>query len=103
MATSSPDLLVSTFVLRFWREWSATGPRWRGQIDHVQSGASVRFLALEEMSDVIQSFGVMTGKARQPDDVICIETLPRAERFTGLQTEALADKDRIQHDEDAAE
>jgi hypothetical protein len=53
------DPPTSTFVLRFWREWSAAEPRWRGQIDHVQSGESARFLDLEEMLAVLERYGVI--------------------------------------------
>jgi hypothetical protein len=69
MGASSPDSPASTFVVRFWREWSVAGPRWRGQIDHVQSGESARFLDLEEMLDIIQGFGVMARKGQQPDRI----------------------------------
>ena len=69
MDVSSLYLPVSTFVVRFWREWSAAGPRWRGQIDHVQSGECAGFLDLEAMLAFIQRFGVMAGKAGQPDDI----------------------------------
>jgi hypothetical protein len=46
-------------------KWSVAGPRWRGQIDHVQSGESARFLEIEEMLDMIRSYGVMARKAKQ--------------------------------------
>ena len=38
MAESPPVPPVSTFVVRFWQEWSAAGARWRGRVEHVQSG-----------------------------------------------------------------
>jgi len=38
MAESSSSSPVSTFVIRFWCEWSVSGSRWRERIDHVQSG-----------------------------------------------------------------
>lgn len=50
---------LSTFVLRFWREWSAAGTQWRGRIEHVQSGASATFLNLEGMVDFILGMGIM--------------------------------------------
>lgn len=50
---------VSTFVIRFWREWSAAGSRWRGRIEHVQSGESVTFLGLGAVLAFIRRFGVM--------------------------------------------
>jgi hypothetical protein len=59
MAEPSSVSPVSTFVVRFWREWSAAGPRWRGQIDHVQSGESATFLDLDGMLDFVRRSGVM--------------------------------------------
>jgi hypothetical protein len=50
---------LSTFVLRFWREWSAAETQWRGRIEHVQSGASATFLNLEGMVDFILGMGIM--------------------------------------------
>jgi hypothetical protein len=58
---------VSTFVVRFWREWSVAGPRWRGQVDHVQSGQTNRFVALDELLAIIRSYGVMASEAEQAD------------------------------------
>jgi hypothetical protein len=46
MIETSAVLPVSTFVVRFCREWSTAGLRWRGQVDHVQSGETARFLKL---------------------------------------------------------
>jgi hypothetical protein len=60
MDASSPDPPTSTFVVRFWREWSIAGPRWRGQIDHVQSGKSATFVDLQGVSDFVMGFGIMT-------------------------------------------
>ena len=51
---------ISTFVVRFWQEWSAAGPRWRGRSEHVQSGQSVAFLNLDGMLDFIRRFGAMS-------------------------------------------
>lgn len=62
MAESSPVPPVSTFVVRFWQEWSVAGPRWRGRIEHVQSGKNVAFLDLAGMLDFIRRFSAM------PDD-----------------------------------
>ena len=44
MAESSSVPPVSTFVVRFWQKWSAAAPRWRGGIEHVQSGECATFL-----------------------------------------------------------
>lgn len=46
-----------TFIVRFWRETSAVGGRWRGRIEHVQSGQSAAFLDLETMLDFLRRFG----------------------------------------------
>ena len=39
---SSPP--ISTFIVRFWRELGATRVRWRGQVQHVQSGERTAFV-----------------------------------------------------------
>ncbi len=62
VAEPAPVSPVSTFVVRFWREWSAAGSRWRGRIEHVQSGESATFLGLDGMLEFIQCFGVMVDK-----------------------------------------
>ncbi|NOZ72046.1 MAG: hypothetical protein GXP38_09050 [Chloroflexi bacterium] len=59
MAEPSSTPSASTFVIRFWQEWSAAGPRWRGQIRHVQSDKSAAFLDLDDMLDFIHSFRIM--------------------------------------------
>jgi len=61
MTESPPISPVSTFVARFWREWSAAGSRWRGRIEHVQSRESATFLDLNEMLRFVRSVGVMRG------------------------------------------
>jgi hypothetical protein len=66
MAESSPVSPVSTFVVRFWQDWSVAGPRWRGRIEHVQSGESVAFLELDEMLDFFRRFGAMPDDESQP-------------------------------------
>jgi len=59
MAEPSPSPPLNTFVVRFWREWTAARPRWRGRIEHVQSGEVATFLGLDAMLDFIQRFGIM--------------------------------------------
>jgi len=39
--------------------WSATGSRWRGRIEHVQSGQGAAFLGLDGMLDFVRRVGVM--------------------------------------------
>jgi hypothetical protein len=65
MAESPPVPPVSTFVVRFWREWTTTRPRWHGHIEHVQSGESTAFLDLDGMLDLIRHFGIMTDDETQ--------------------------------------
>jgi len=64
--TESPSVPpASTFVVRLWREWSAAGPRWRGRIEHVQSGESAAFLGLDRMLDFVRRFGAMVDEEGQ--------------------------------------
>ncbi|MFN2290173.1 MAG: hypothetical protein ACK2UC_03170 [Anaerolineae bacterium] len=62
--SSNPS--TSTFVVRFWREWSANADRWRGQIEHLQSGQRTDFLDLLDASAFIQSLGVMADRPASP-------------------------------------
>ena len=66
MAEQSSVPPISTFVVRFWQEWSAGGSRWRGRIEHVQSGESATFLDLDGMLDFVRRVGVMGGDESQP-------------------------------------
>jgi len=50
---------VMTFVVRFWREWSAAGVRWRGRIQHVESGDAASFIDLNKMLRFLRCSGVM--------------------------------------------
>lgn len=62
---------ASTFVIRFWREWSATGSRWRGRIEHVQSGQRADFVKVESILEFVRGLGVMAQDRippRQPDE-----------------------------------
>jgi len=68
MAETSSVAPLNTFVVRFWREWSVAGPRWRGQIDHVQSGHRAGFRDLDEMVKVVRSFGVMDSGESSPEE-----------------------------------
>jgi hypothetical protein len=76
MAESYPVPPFSTFVVRFWKEWSAAGPRWRGRVEHVQSGECAAFLGLDGMLDFVRSCGAM------PDD----ESWPAKEDGAGSGT-----------------
>ena len=58
MTERSSNPPVSTFVLRFWREWSTGQVRWRGRIEHVPSGESTAFLEVKELLAFLQRFGM---------------------------------------------
>jgi hypothetical protein len=55
-----------TFVIRFWRETSTGRQRWRGQIEHAQSGERVAFLELEELLGFLHRFGIESGAPPSP-------------------------------------
>jgi hypothetical protein len=69
MTESFPAPDIRTFVVRFWHEWSAGGPRWRGRIEHIPSGRSAAFLDEEGMWQFVQSFGVALDNANQAGTV----------------------------------
>ncbi len=56
MAESPQQTLFGTFVLRFWREQSAVSPRWRGRIEHVQTGEGTAFDDVRQMFAFIGRF-----------------------------------------------
>ena len=57
MAEPPPIPPASTFVVRLWHEWTAGGPRWRGRIEHLQSGESQAFLDVEGLVAFLRLFG----------------------------------------------
>lgn len=63
-ASSIPP--ASTFVLCFWREWSGAAGRWRGRIEHVQSGHRADFVKLADVLDFVQGLGVMAEDEMTP-------------------------------------
>jgi hypothetical protein len=65
MTEPSPVPPISTFVVHFWHEWSAAGSRWRGRIEHVQSGESTAFVGLGGMLDFIRRFTALPTEAEQ--------------------------------------
>lgn len=69
MAESSSVSPTSTFVLRFWREWSAAGSRWRGRIEHVQSGQCADFVEMTGITEFVQAFGVTAHDRISPGPV----------------------------------
>ncbi len=49
---------TTTFVVRFWREWTGGEARWRGRIEHVQSGRRMDFLGVGELLRFLERFGI---------------------------------------------
>ena len=62
MQPSAPATLMLTFVLRFQREATTGGTRWRGSIEYVQSGEKAVFLDLEAMLAFLRRFGIKMGE-----------------------------------------
>jgi hypothetical protein len=56
---------ASTFVIRLWHEWTAEGPRWRGRIEHLQSGESRAFLDWDGLLSFVHRFAALHGGASQ--------------------------------------
>ena len=56
--SSSGTTATTTFVVRFWREWTGAEARWRGRIEHVPSGRRADFLAIDEMLDFLRQMGI---------------------------------------------
>ncbi len=61
MSEQSSFPQASIFVVRFWREGSSSGARWRGRIEHVQSGESLAFLDLDAILPFLGRFGIVAG------------------------------------------
>ena len=60
---------LSTFVIRVWQNWSLSGPRWYGRIEHLQSGRVVAFHELEQALAFMLASGVFTGAPPgEPDE-----------------------------------
>jgi hypothetical protein len=55
---SAETTATTTFIVRFWREWTGAEARWRGRIEHVQSGQRQDFLCLDDMLRFLQRMGV---------------------------------------------
>ena len=58
---SAPAAPILTFVLRFQRETTTSEERWRGSIEHVQSGEATAFMDFETMLRFLQRFGIQAG------------------------------------------
>ena len=49
---------TTTFIVRFWREWTGSNSRWRGRVEHVQSGQQVSFLKIDDLLGFFERFGI---------------------------------------------
>jgi hypothetical protein len=56
--STTPNTTTSTFIVRFWREQAGAESRWRGRIEHVQSGQRADFLAIEDLLRFFRRFGI---------------------------------------------
>jgi hypothetical protein len=69
---SAETTTTTTFVVRFWREWTGAEGRWRGRIEHVQSGRRSDFLGVGELLGFLEGFGIRgeaeTGEQRKSSD-----------------------------------
>jgi hypothetical protein len=73
MDSFPPQPAALTFVIRIWPEYSLSGSRWRGRIEHLQSGRHLAFEDLDRMLAFIRATGVFTdeppgGLDRQSSD-----------------------------------
>jgi hypothetical protein len=50
---------VSTFLIRFWPEWSIAKPCWRDRIEHLQSGQHSDFVELEGIMQSVRALEAM--------------------------------------------
>lgn len=53
--------VASTFVIRIWQDWSLSGLRWYGRIEHLQSGRAVAFQELDQVMAFMLASGVFSG------------------------------------------
>ena len=65
---SAETTATTTFVVRFWREWTGVEARWRGRIEHVQSGQRQDFLCLDGMLRFLRQMGVTLAQLTDDDE-----------------------------------
>ena len=61
MDDTSSSQSVNTFVIRVWCEPSLGAPRWRGRIQHLQSGQHAAFQDPERILTFIRASGAFAG------------------------------------------
>lgn len=47
-----------TFVVRLWSEWTGEESRWRGRVEHVESGRQASFLEIADPLGFFGHFGI---------------------------------------------
>lgn len=65
---SAETTATTTFIVRFWREWTGAEARWRGRIEHVQSGQRQDFLCLDDMLRFLRQMGVTLAQRTGDDE-----------------------------------
>ena len=64
-------MTTATFIVRFWRETTESEERWRGRIEHVQSGESIAFLDFDAMLNFMWRFGIIVeGQHQLPQEEV---------------------------------
>lgn len=58
MASPTETTATIVFIVRFWREQAGVESRWRGRIEHVESGQRADFLTIDQMLAFLQRMGV---------------------------------------------
>jgi hypothetical protein len=68
MSESTGVTRLFTFVVRVWREWSGARLRWRGRIQHVESGDATSFVELGSMVRFLRSSGALAEDESLPGE-----------------------------------
>ena len=59
MSQTRPPPGSNIIIIKIWRDYFPNKTRWRGKIEHHQSGKSTSFLRLDEIPGFIRSLGLM--------------------------------------------
>ena len=65
---SAETTAITTFIVRFWREWTGAEARWRGRIEHVQSRQRQDFLYLDDMQRFLRQMDVTLAQLTADDE-----------------------------------
>lgn len=60
---------INTFVVRIWCESSLDASRWRGRVEHLQSGERLAFEELERVLTFIRDLGIFNDDQRRETEV----------------------------------